>query len=117
MLTAFTNVTFIDIRPLEAKLDRLECIKGNILSMPFEDKSLRSLSCLCVAEHIGLGRYGDSLDPMGTKKAIKELSRVLAVNGNLYFSVPVADQDYVSMLIVFIHQDRLSIISRMKVWI
>jgi len=72
MLTAFTNVTFIDIRPLEANLAGLECIKGNILSMPFEDKSLRSLSsCLCVAEHIGLGRYGDSLDPMGTKKSNK----------------------------------------------
>jgi len=89
MLTTFTNVTFIDIRPLRAKLEGLECKKGNILSLPFEDNSLESLSCLCVAEHIGLGRYGDPLDPLGTKKAAKELSRVLAVNGNLYFSVPV----------------------------
>lgn len=89
MLTAFTNGTFIDIRPLETSLDKLECKKGDILSMPFEDNSLQSLSCLCVAEHIGLGRYGDPLDPMGTRKAIKELARVLAVNGDLYFSVPV----------------------------
>ena len=88
-LTAITNVTFIDIRPLEAKLDRLECKKGNILSLPYKDNSLQSLSCLHVAEHIGLGRYGDPLDPFGTKKAAKELSRVLAVDGNLYFSVPV----------------------------
>lgn len=89
MLAAITNVTFIDIRPLEAKLERLECKKGDILSMPYEDNSLQSLSCLHVAEHIGLGRYGDPLDSLGTKKAAKELSRVLAVNGNLYFSVPV----------------------------
>jgi hypothetical protein len=88
-LTAITNVTFIDIRPLEANLDRLESKEGNILSMPYEDNSVQSLSCLHVAEHIGLGRYGDALDPFGTKKAAKELSRVLAVNGNLYFSVPV----------------------------
>jgi len=89
MLTTFTNVTFIDIRPLEANLERLECKKGDVISLPFEDNALESLSCLCVTEHIGLGRYGDSLDPLGTEKASKELSRVLAVNGNLYFSVPV----------------------------
>lgn len=88
-LTAITNVTFIDIRSLEAKLDRLECKKGDILSMPYENNSLKSLSCLHVAEHIGLARYGDPLDPFGTKKAAKELSRVLAVDGNLYFSLPM----------------------------
>lgn len=42
-----------------------------------------------MAEHIGLGRYGDPLDPEGTKKAARELARVLAPRGNLYFSVPV----------------------------
>jgi hypothetical protein len=42
-----------------------------------------------VAEHIGLGRYGDPLHPEGTKKAAGELVRILAPTGNLYFSVPV----------------------------
>ena len=60
--------------------------------MPFKDNSVISLSCLHVAEHVGLGRYGDKLDPNGTEKACRELSRVLAVNGNLYFSVPVGGQ-------------------------
>lgn len=60
--------------------------------MPFKDKSVNSLSCLHVAEHIGLGRYGDKLDPEGTRKVCGELSRVLAVNGNLYFSVPIGKQ-------------------------
>jgi hypothetical protein len=40
-------------------------------------------------EHIGLGRYGDPLDPDGDLKAIKELIRVLAIGGNLLFVVPV----------------------------
>jgi hypothetical protein len=57
--------------------------------MPYDDNSLPSISCLHVAEHIGLGRYGDPLDPLGTKKAAKELSRCLARGGNLYFSLPV----------------------------
>jgi SAM-dependent methyltransferase len=88
-LTTITKVTFIDIRLLEATLENFESKKGDILALPFGDNSVESLSCLHVAEHIGLGRYGDSLDPQGTKKAVKELSRVLAPGGNLYFSVPV----------------------------
>lgn len=89
MLTAITRVIFIDIRPLVVELENLECRKGSILDMPFEDNSLESLSCLHVAEHIGLGRYGDELDPKGTRIASRELARVLAPKGNLYFTVPV----------------------------
>jgi hypothetical protein len=39
--------------------------------MPFEDNTALSLSCLHVAEHIGLGQYGGPLDPLGTKKHVK----------------------------------------------
>ena len=40
-------------------------------------------------EHIGLGRYGDAIDPDGDLKAIGELNRVLAAGGSLLFVVPV----------------------------
>ena len=88
-LSAFTKVTYIDLRPLEANLPNLECRKGTLLSLPFEDDQVTSLSCLSVAEHIGLGRYGDPLDPQGTKTACRELARVLAPGGVLYFAVPI----------------------------
>ncbi len=88
-LTTITKIKFVDIRPLDAKIDNFENIKGDILNLPFENNSIDSLSCLHVAEHIGLGRYGDPLDPNGTKKACKELARILAPNGNLYFSLPI----------------------------
>jgi len=88
-LSKITKVAFVDIRPLKVNLENFDSIKGDIRSLPFKDNSIQSLSCLHVAEHIGLGRYGDSLDPHGTKKAAKELIRVLAINGNLYFSLPV----------------------------
>ena len=42
-----------------------------------------------VIEHIGLGRYGDSIDPDGDIKAINELIRVLAPAGNLLIVVPI----------------------------
>ena len=88
-LTTICDVLFIDIRPLAASLDRLESIAGSILELPLPDQSVGSLSCLHVAEHIGLGRYGDALDPSGTRRAALELQRVLAPGGQLLFSLPV----------------------------
>ncbi len=88
-ISTFTKATFIDIRPLKTKLDNLKSKKGTIIKMPYGNNSIKSLSCLHVAEHVGLGRYGDQLDPLGTKKATKELKRVLAKDGNLYFSLPI----------------------------
>jgi SAM-dependent methyltransferase len=88
-LTSITKVTFVDIRPLEAEVEGLQSLAASILDLPFDDGSLRSISCLHVAEHIGLGRYGDPLDPDGTRKAAAELQRVLAPAGQLLFSGPV----------------------------
>jgi len=88
-LSKVLPVLMIDIRPLSLPLETLEFKKGSILNLPFPDKSIASLSSLCVAEHIGLGRYGDSLDPLGSEKAIAELCRVISHNGNLYISVPI----------------------------
>jgi SAM-dependent methyltransferase len=88
-LTAVTRVAFVDIRPLDADIEDLEPIEGSALDLPFDDGSLPSVSCLHVAEHIGLGRYGDPLDPAGTRKTIAELQRVTAPGGQLLFSLPV----------------------------
>jgi SAM-dependent methyltransferase len=89
MLTCLTRVTHIDIRPLPVNVDGLSSVSATILQLPYGDGTVRSLSCLHVAEHVGLGRYGDPLDPLGTRKAAQELARVLSPGGNLYFSVPV----------------------------
>ncbi len=90
LLSVVTKVRFVDIRPLEvSNVPNIESVKGSILALPYEDNSLESVSSLHVAEHIGLGRYGDPLDPLGTQKAAAELSRCLAQGGSLLFSVPV----------------------------
>jgi len=89
MLSAVTKITFIDIRPFYNNLENLEYKKGDILHLPYEDNSVQSLSCLHTIEHIGLGRFGDKLDPDGSKKAIKELQRIVASGGNLFISVPI----------------------------
>jgi SAM-dependent methyltransferase len=88
-LTALTEVVFVDIRPLDVRMEGLTSMAGSALALPFADRSVESLSCLHVAEHIGLGRYGDPLDPHGTHKAAAELQRVLAPGGELLFGIPV----------------------------
>ena len=93
LLSKVVPVTMVDIRPLPLHLNTLTFQAGSILEMPFADESVPSLSCICVIEHIGLGRYGDPLDPDGTLKAIGELKRVLTPGGRLYISVPLDDED------------------------
>ncbi|HEY0404974.1 MAG TPA: DUF268 domain-containing protein [Pyrinomonadaceae bacterium] len=87
--TALCPVISYDIRPPDFELPRFQFCIANILALPLADESARSLSCLHVAEHIGLGRFGDALDPEGTTKALRELSRVLARGGQLLFSMPI----------------------------
>jgi SAM-dependent methyltransferase len=89
LLSKVVPLTMVDIRPLSLPLDSLKFKEGSILDLPFEKNSVESISSLCVVEHIGLGRYGDPLDPHGSEKAINELKRVLKPGGNLYFSVPI----------------------------
>jgi SAM-dependent methyltransferase len=88
-LSSHLPTVFIDFRPLHAKVSHLTSIAGDILCLPFQTASLKSLSCLHVVEHIGLGRYGDPLNPLGTQQACTELARVLAPGGDLFFSTPV----------------------------
>lgn len=89
LLSAICPVVYVDIRPVNLGLTSLNYCNANILALPFKNDSIHSLSCLHVLEHIGLGRYGDQLDPLGTKKGAHELIRVLAMGGELYVSLPV----------------------------
>lgn len=83
------KVTYVDIRPLPITVEGLKFIEGSILKLPFENDSCETLSCLHVIEHIGLGRYGDKVDPDGHIKAAKELTRVLKPGGALLIGTPV----------------------------
>ncbi|MCK9344980.1 MAG: DUF268 domain-containing protein [Candidatus Pacebacteria bacterium] len=89
LISAFIPIKFYDYRPADIKLDNLETKSGDLLSMPFQDNSIMSLSCMHTVEHVGLGRYGDPVDPQGDLKAIQELKRVLAPGGSLLFVVPI----------------------------
>ncbi|MFQ5507766.1 MAG: DUF268 domain-containing protein [Leptospirillia bacterium] len=89
MLTTVCPLAFIDIRPAAVTLNGFSGVSGSILQLPFADDSVNSLSSMHVIEHIGLGRYGDPIDPQGSRKAGVELVRVLAPGGRLYVSLPM----------------------------
>lgn len=89
IVSAFVPVHFYDYRPADLRLEGLTTKKGNLHALPFADNSVVSLSCMHTIEHIGLGRYGDPIDPEGDLKAIQELKRVVAPGGSLIVVVPV----------------------------
>ena len=87
-VASFLPVKYVDIRAIQTAVPNLVGVQGSVCALPFADQSLESLSCLHVIEHIGLGRYGDPLDPDGWAKGLKELQRVLKPGGELLIGTP-----------------------------
>lgn len=91
ILSAFIPVEFYDYRPAHLNLNNLISLKADLTDLLFESDSIDSLSCMHTIEHIGLGRYGDPIDPDGDIKAINELKRVVKKGGSLLFVTPVGN--------------------------
>ncbi len=89
LVSAFVPVEFYDYRPAPLHLSGLTTKHADLTNLHFASNSIASLSCLHTIEHVGLGRYGDPIDPEGDVKACLELSRVLAPGGSLLFVTPV----------------------------
>ena len=89
LVSAFVPIEFYDYRPADLQLSGLRSGAADLTALHFPTDSVESLSCMHVIEHIGLGRYGDPLDPEGDLKSIAELKRVTARGGQLLFVVPV----------------------------
>jgi hypothetical protein len=88
--SAIVPTTFIDIRPATIYLNNLVVEPRDLTVDDFwKSGEFSSLSCMHVVEHIGLGRYGDTLDVNGDLKAINNLLRAVKKNGQLFFVIPV----------------------------
>ena len=89
----FMPVTVVDIRDLDSEVEGLTFVRGDMCRLDgFGSGSVASLSCLHAIEHVGLGRYGDAVDPDGWRMAMRELARVLARGGRLYLGTPIGRQ-------------------------
>jgi SAM-dependent methyltransferase len=89
IVSAFIPIKFYDYRPAHLQLNNLQSNFADLMQLPFETDSIESLSCMHTIEHIGLGRYGDAINPEGDIKAIKELQRVTKKGGTILFVTPV----------------------------
>lgn len=89
LVSAFIPVKYYEFRPPSLSLPHFSTHAVDLFNLPFADNSIPSISCMHVVEHVGLGRYGDPLDYDGDLKAIAELQRVLAPEGDLLFVVPI----------------------------
>ena len=91
-LSAMIPVDFFDYRQVNLHLTKLTSNQADLTALFFPDNTIKSLSCMHVLEHVGLGRYGETIDPDGDRKAARELSRVLAPGGILLLVVPVGKE-------------------------
>ncbi len=89
IVSAFVPVDFYDYRPANLKLSGHISQQADLTDMHFPSNTIKSLSCMHTLEHIGLGRYGDPIDPQGDVKSASELARVLAPGGSFIFVTPV----------------------------
>lgn len=90
LLTFMDDVRVIDIRAMTSNVTGLSFVQEDATSLAgFADNSVPSISSLHAAEHFGLGRYGDPIDPRADRKFMGALQRVLQPGGRLYFAVPV----------------------------
>jgi SAM-dependent methyltransferase len=89
MVSGFIPMEFHDVRPPDLELENLRVKANSLEKLDIPDHSVASLSCMHVLEHLGLGRYGDPLDPNADLTGIAELKRILAPGGNLLIVVPL----------------------------
>jgi hypothetical protein len=89
-VACFREIEIIDIRPLFSKIEGVVFKQADLMSPQTGlNEYCDSLSCLHALEHFGLGRYGDSIDPMGYYHGLKNMSQLLQCGGIFYLSVPI----------------------------
>jgi len=77
-VASFRGIEFFDLRSSNIKHDNITLKKMDLLNLPREYENYTdSLSCLYVIEHIGLGRYGDTINPEGPKVRYLNLIKML----------------------------------------
>jgi len=89
IISAVIPVAFHDLRPAKLNLSNYDWKSVDLVNLDILSNSLQSLSCMHVIEHIGLGRYGDSMNPDADIKACDELQRVASHGARILIVVPV----------------------------
>ena len=89
-VSTFREIDVLDIRPLNGKIKNINFKKLDLMKETSNlEEKYECITCLHAIEHFGLGRYGDSIDPDGHLKGIKNIHKILTNNGICYLSFPL----------------------------
>lgn len=92
-VASFRQIEVGDIRENNSRIDGVSFTVVDITDPKrVPEAYCDSLSCLHTIEHIGLGRYGDSIDPHGHVTAIQNLLAIVKPGGTFYLSTPIGPQ-------------------------
>src|SRR5260370_20880481 len=76
-LSPHVPTIFVDYRPLVVRQRGLNCIAADINRLPFAYRAVVTRACPLAIEHIGLGRYGDPINPDGARPAAEAMRRLV----------------------------------------
>jgi len=92
-VASFREIEVFDIRELTSDHPNIIFKQFDIMNDHLELRNYyNSISSLHVMEHLGLGRYGDTIDSQGYLKGLQHIHMMLKRGGKFYFSVPIGEQ-------------------------
>lgn len=90
----------------------VEFRKGDCCNTHLPSASVDMITAISTLEHVGLGRYGDPLDPDGDLNAMKEAHRILKPKGYLIVTIPYGYPSVVYNLHRVYDEGRLKLLIR-----
>ncbi|RZB35266.1 MAG: hypothetical protein SRB1_01034 [Desulfobacteraceae bacterium Eth-SRB1] len=92
-VASFREIEVFDIRKLSSTHPNIIFKQFDMMNDNFGLRDYcDSISSLHVMEHLGLGRYGDTVDSQGHLKGLQHILMMLKRGGKFYFSVPIGEQ-------------------------
>lgn len=94
-VASFREIEVFDVRPVTASIPGVVFRQADLMR-PIagytEGGYCDSLSCLHVLEHLGLGRYGDPVDPGGYERGLANMAGLLEAGGRFYLATPIGQE-------------------------
>lgn len=94
LLSFRENIYLFDNRPIDREIPGITYIQDDIVSLTaLQSNSIDSLSSMDVVQKVGLGLYGEPIEPNAWERMLWNFSRVMKQGGKLYVSVPIGETD------------------------
>ena len=97
-VATFMPITVCDIRPLSTiSYPNINFVQRDLgdPTVDISDLVADSVSCLSCLHHIGIGRYGDTINPDGPFLALENFQKIVAPGGFLYIGTGVGPRSRV----------------------